>query len=135
MKRAAAIFLLIYFAFGNLVLPFGDFSILPELPKMYSNCKATEHHDMNPFDFITDHLINIDGLFDAHDNGDEQKPHQPFPLQHHNFQVQYCLPALPEVSLERRVAMPLQKRILPIHEAFALSSAHLGCIFKPPILA
>lgn len=135
MKKGLSIFLLIYYALGTLILPKGNFSILPDLPKMYAHCKSTEHHDMNPFDFITDHLINIDGFFDAHDNGDEQKPHQPFPLQHHQIQVQYCLPALPEISLEMRVAMPLQKRILPIHEEFSLSSAHLGRIFKPPIFA
>ena len=135
MKRAAASFLLIYYVFGSLVLPMGDFSMLPNLPKMYQNCKATEHHDMNPFDFITDHLINIDGLFDAHGNGDEQKPHQPFPLQHHNFQVQYCLPTLPNISLEQRAILPFEKRIMPVYQEFALTSAFLGCIFKPPILA
>lgn len=133
MKKGLSIFVLVYYVLGQLILPRGDFSILPALPKMYAHCKATEHHDMNPFDFITDHLINIDGLFDAHDNGDEQKPHQPFPLQHHQSQIEYCLPGLPEVSLEIRAAMLRQKRILPIHEEFALSSAHLGSIFKPPI--
>lgn len=135
MKKGISIFILLYYTLGQLILPCGDFSALPDLPRMYAHCKETEHHDMNPFDFITDHLINIDGLFDAHDNGDEQKPHQPFPLQHHQFQVQYCLPVVPEVSLEMRVAMPLQKRISPIYEEFALSSAYLGSIFKPPIFA
>ena len=56
----------------------GDFSMLNELPEMYSHCKATEDKDMTPLDFITDHLVNIDGLFDKHENGDKQKPHSPF---------------------------------------------------------
>ena len=46
----------------------GDFSMLNELPEMYSHCKATEDKDMTPLDFITDHLVNIDGLFDKHEN-------------------------------------------------------------------
>jgi hypothetical protein len=80
MNKVLLIFVLVYYVLGQLMLSGGDFSILPNLPKMYAHCKATEHHDMPPFDLITDHLININGLFDAHDNGDEQKPHQPFPL-------------------------------------------------------
>lgn len=133
VKKVIAFFVLVYYALGQLILPCGDFSILPDLPKMYARCKAMEDHDMTPFDFVTDHLVNIDGLFDAHDNGDEQKPHQPFPLQHHQFQVPYCLPATPEASLEIGLAMPFQKRISPTYEASALPSAHLGSIFKPPI--
>lgn len=82
MKQAAAIFILIYYLFGNLCLPMADFSVLPDLPQMYRHCKATEDKDMNAVDFITDHLINIDGAFDRHENGDDQKPHSPF--QFHN---------------------------------------------------
>ena len=43
---------------------------------MYKHCKSTEDKDMTPLDFITDHLINIDGIFDKHDNEDEQKPQE-----------------------------------------------------------
>ncbi|MBK9718628.1 MAG: hypothetical protein IPO85_14170 [Saprospiraceae bacterium] len=50
---------------------------------MYRQCKATEDKDMTPFDFITDHLVNIDSIFDKHENGDEQKPHTPNQAQHH----------------------------------------------------
>ena len=41
---------------------------------------------MTAFDFITDHLLNIDCLFDAHNKDDEQKPHQPYPLHQQTFQ-------------------------------------------------
>ena len=44
---------------------------------MYNHCKSTEDKDMTLIDFITDHLINIDRLFDKHDKGDSQKPHAP----------------------------------------------------------
>ncbi|MBK8586688.1 MAG: hypothetical protein IPN88_15185, partial [Bacteroidetes bacterium] len=49
---------------------------------MYQHCQATEDKDMTPLDFVTDHLINIDGLFDKHSNGDEQKPHSPIQNRH-----------------------------------------------------
>jgi hypothetical protein len=58
-------------------MPFGDFAFLKKLPAMYRNCKETEDRNMTPFDFITDHLVNFDCLFDKHNDGDEQKPHNP----------------------------------------------------------
>jgi hypothetical protein len=63
----------------------GDFSLLTDLPEMYRHCKATEDKDMTAIDFITDHLVNIDELFDNHQNGDEQKPHQPIQNNHHGL--------------------------------------------------
>ena len=57
--------------------------MLNEIPEMYHHCKSTEDKDMTPLDFITDHLVNIDGLFDKHENGDEQKPHTPIQNVHH----------------------------------------------------
>ena len=82
MKSAFKIFILFYYSLGTLFLPLGDFSTLLDIPKMYQSCKEHEHHDMTPIDFITDHLINIDGMFDKHENGDEQKPHKDFHFTH-----------------------------------------------------
>jgi hypothetical protein len=76
IKQCVIISLIAYFLFGSLCLPYGDFSYLTELPEMYRHCKATEDVDMGPIDFLTDHLINVDGAFDKHNNGDQQKPHQ-----------------------------------------------------------
>jgi len=135
MKRATSIFMFLYFALGNLILPMGDFSVLPSLPAMYVHCKATEHHDMNPFDFITDHLVNIDGLFDAHDNGDEQKPHQPFPFHHLPVQTLFIPQPLIAFQVELRVAIPAKKRIMPTFEERWHAEEFLGRIFRPPILA
>lgn len=80
MKRLFCILTLLYYSIGALILPASDFSILPELQQTYSHCQSTEDKDMNFADFITDHLMNIDGVFDHHNNGDEQKPHKP--LEH-----------------------------------------------------
>jgi hypothetical protein len=65
-------------------VPEGDFSLLTQLPALYLHCKETEDSDMDFIDFIKDHLINIDALFDKHLDGDDQKPHQAF--QFHNLQ-------------------------------------------------
>ena len=84
MKKAGLIFIAIYYLLGNLILPMGDFSTIAEIPAMYQHCKVTEDKDLTAFDFITDHLVNIDGLFDDHAHGDPQKPHTPFPF-HYQF--------------------------------------------------
>ncbi len=89
MKNFFGIFLISFFCFGAIVLPDADFSVIKELPKMYQNCKETEDNDMTFVDFITDHLVNIDGFFDKHDKGDEQKPHK-FSF-HNQIHFQICI--------------------------------------------
>ncbi|MBA0882402.1 hypothetical protein [Flavobacterium undicola] len=55
----------------------GDFSTLVHLPEMYSHCKETEDPDLNLCDFIGEHLMNLDGIFEAHESEeDDDKPHQ-----------------------------------------------------------
>jgi hypothetical protein len=84
MRELACIVLLFCFFVSTICVPEGDFSLLPQLPALYKYCKTTEDSDMNFIDFLTDHLINIDGIFDKHLPGDDQKPHHPF--QFHNVQ-------------------------------------------------
>ncbi len=84
MKSAFKIVIVFYYSVGTLLLPMSDFSTLQDIPKMYTSCKEHEHEDMTLLDFITDHLINIDGIFDKHDNGEGQKPHKHFHFNHNN---------------------------------------------------
>jgi len=84
MRGLVCIVLLFCFFVSTICVPEGDFSLLPQLPALYRYCKATEDSNMNFIDFLTDHLINIDSIFDKHLPGDDQKPHRPF--QFHNVQ-------------------------------------------------
>ncbi len=129
LKKVTYIFLLAFYSFGTLCLPLGDFSSLNDLPAMYQHCKATEHKDMTPIDFITDHLLNIDCLFDEHENGDEQKPHTPIQFHHqqsqsffltHEFKVTESHIAIIQVSL-------------PVYEEANYYSNFLSSVFRPPI--
>lgn len=86
MKTILSISILSYFLMGSLILPQGDFSVLPQLPKMYQHCKAVEDADMNLVDFVFDHLMGIDGSFDQHENGDHEKPHSTTPFQNQQHQ-------------------------------------------------
>lgn len=130
VRQLTTILLLSYFAFGTLCLPQGDFSAIADLPEMYRHCKATEHPDMTPLDFITDHLINIDGIFDKHENGDEQKPHQSNPKQHHGQTI---------ISFVTYFTMTLVQfhgvtAKLPNFSDHFLPSDYITKIFRPPIV-
>ena len=130
MKKAANIFLLVFYCFGTFCLPLGDFSLLQDIPEMYQHCKATEDEDMTSLDFITDHLVNIDGIFDKHDKGDEQKPHSPLQSEHHGkAQVSfinsfgYSMVILNPIAV--KLALPLES---------AIQSDFIFKIFRPPMV-
>ncbi|MBA3681828.1 MAG: hypothetical protein H0W73_11800 [Bacteroidetes bacterium] len=128
MKKAICILVLAYYSVGSLILPLADFSILPDLPQLYAHCKATEDKDLQITDFITDHLMNIDGIFDQHDNGDEQKPHEPFA---HKTNISFVFlsfklftqTVLPQEVVKEKVISPVKM----YHFDF------IGNIFRPPI--
>ena len=131
MKKAIYIFLLVYYSFGTICLPSGDFSILPDLHQMYQHCKATEDKDLTPFDFITDHLMNIDGVFDKHDNGDEQKPHTPIQLHHSQMQSTFVLRQF-VFHVNNPIAYNLK---LPFFSEKVYFADYISKIFRPPIFA
>jgi hypothetical protein len=99
MKIFFSIFL-VYWTLGMFLLPKGDFSALKDLHEQFKHCKETEDKDMTVVDFITDHLINIDGIFDKHNKGDEQKPHTPSNFAQHNFLIAIAFPETFTVSLK-----------------------------------
>lgn len=91
MKKLMVLLILSYYSIGSILLPLGDFGIIPHLPKMYMHCKTHEHLDMTLVDFITDHLLNIDSVFDDHRLGDDQKAHKPFKDQQNStIQILFC---------------------------------------------
>ena len=129
--KALNIFLLAFYLFGTLCLPMGNFSVIQDLPQMYNHCKTTEDKDMTPFDFITDHLINIDCIFDKHNNGDEQKPHTP--IQFHHLQIQTTFIVQQFDSLIKKPMLLISK--LPICLEICYFSDYISKIFRPPIFA
>jgi hypothetical protein len=131
MKKAVTIFLLAFYSFGTFCLPMGDFSTLNCIPEMYRHCKTTEDKDMTAFDFITDHLLNVDGLFDKHENGDEQKPHQP--LQNHH-PVQTTVTCISYFAFSISWLHPINATP-PVNTMNFHSSDYISKLFRPPIFA
>jgi hypothetical protein len=130
LKKAVYIFLFAFYTFGTLCLPLGDFSLLGEIPEMYSHCKATEDNDMTPIDFITDHLLNIDGIFDKHNHGDEQKPHKPI-QSHHPIQTTISFINYVDFSINKFYCFEEKPSI---HSMELILSDYITKIFRPPIV-
>jgi hypothetical protein len=130
LKKAVNIFLLAFYSFGTFCLPLGDFSVLQDIPEMYHHCKTTEDKDMAPLDFITDHLVNIDGLFDKHENGDEQKPHIPNQTQHHG-QILVTFITYFAFSITQFQPIEVKPSIPSVN---FLPSGYISKFFRPPIV-
>ena len=107
----------------------GDFATLQDLPDMYRHCKATEDKDMGPIDFITDHLVNIDGLFDKHDNGDEQKPHEPTHTQNQEQSTVFCVS---DFTFSLKQFHPIEVKPSISSDKF-LPSDYISEVFRPPV--
>lgn len=134
MKNIFNIFIAFY-SMGTIVLPSSDFSIIGNLPKIYEHCKTTEDKDMTPMDFITDHLINIDGIFDKHQNGDEQKPHKSLEYNiHHSTFVFIQEFKYFEFKNSKEFVSPDQIKISNYKNTLYSYNAVFS-IFRPPIVA
>ena len=127
--RSGILLLLSYYLLGTVCLPLGNFSFGVDLPEMYRHCKVHEDKNMTPLDFVTDHLVNIDGIFDSHFNGDQQKPHSPPPSQHHPTQI--VISFQPYISLSFRPIVVTEKLALSTEALY--SSGFYHKIFHPPV--
>ena len=135
MKKIAHIFLLIYYTFGTICLPMSDFSTLSDLPKMYEHCKSTEDKDMTVIDFVTDHLVNIDSIFDNHDNGDEQKPHKTVDFTVHHTVCQ-MFQEIKTIEFKNNIQFVAHNQIKISNYKNSLYSFNImASIFRPPIVA
>ncbi len=107
----------------------GDFSMLQDIPEMYRHCKAVEDKDMTAIDFITDHLVNIDGIFDNHDGGDEQKPHEPKHTVHHGMPIVLsdALYSFDVINHITNLSDPL------ITLSHFMPSGYISKIYRPPV--
>lgn len=128
MRKIIYYILSIHFLFGAIILPQSNFNLLVQLPEMYNHCKTTEDKDMNVIDFLTDHLINIDCIFDKHDNGDHQKPHEPFKYHFQNINIQlfvlnFSIKIVPNFSHDIKTTYCVNN---------FYKSPYIGSIFHPP---
>lgn len=96
---------------------------------MYHHCKTTEHTDMNPIDFITDHLMNWDGIIDQHHDGDDQKSHQPTPIKGltYTYFVSVSWLSLPQLCL---TIYELKKGFFHL---LRKTTVYISALDKPPI--
>jgi len=130
--RALTILLLCYFMAGTMFLPEGDFATLPDLPQMYADCKNLEDPDMDLPDFITEHLLEINGLagvFGQKADEPDEKPHQPVQFHHQFMQISF---ASRQMKIEMQQPVVVTQRLLPGTNDVYLTGYTVS-VFRPPI--
>lgn len=135
MKIILSKILITFYSLGTIFFPMGDFSVIENLPKMYAHCKATEDKDMTPLDFVTDHLINIDSLFDQHSKGDEQKPHKPFEYNLHHSISQFIQELKSFDFKGEKIFVSSDQIKISNYKNTLYSHNVIASIFRPPIFA
>lgn len=130
MKKGLLILTATYFLLGNCLLPQGDFSAITELPSMYHHCQKTEDPDLNLFDFVTDHLLNLDEVFSEEEKpGEHELPHSPVPFHTTTAPDFFCV-AVPEIIILPE-EKPVMQNLAPYQSPyFSRLSQH--DIFQPP---
>jgi hypothetical protein len=128
--KTLTILLLCYFVGGTMLLPEGDFSTLPDLPKMYADCKNLEDPDMDLPDFITEHLLEVDGIFEQNTIPEpDEKPHQPVQFHHQFVQISFASRQF-RVELHQPV---ITVRQLATQTAEVYLAGYTVSVFRPPI--
>lgn len=133
LNKLFVISLMFYYLIGSMLLPFGDFNNMKDLTSMYKHCKSTEEKDLTVFDFVTEHLIDIDCLFEAHESDEpDEKPHVPLQTQHQvqSYQIVFEMPSFkPQPSFEFiEIVKPIGNYISNY------SFTKVSTIFHPPSL-
>ena len=127
--------MLIYYTLGVICLPLGNFSTLVRLPAMYDHCQATEDPDLDLADFVFEHLMNLDGIFEPHEQEEDgDKPHQIVDYYQSNS-VTPLKEKIPVFEFKNRsVVFSFDKKPTSIYKN-QLYSYHPGySIFRPPIV-
>ena len=130
--RALTILLLFFFIAGPMFLPEGDFSTLPDLPKMYADCKTYEDPDMDLTDFVTEHLLEINGMagvFAQAPDEPNEKPHQPVQFHHQFVQMNF---AARQFRIELQQPVVQVQTLTPQFNDVYLSDYSVS-VFRPPI--
>ncbi len=134
MKTILFQFFITFYSLGAVFSPMSDFSVIGDLPKMYNHCKDTEDLDMTPLDFVTDHIINIDSLFDSHDHGDKQKPHKSIDYTiHHSITSFYQ--EIKTIEFKTTRFLMSTSVLISKYENSLYFHKPLFSIFRPPINA
>ncbi len=131
MRRSAIILMLCYYITGTIVMPMGDFSCMLDVPKMYSECRL-EDDDLNPVDFVFEHLLNLDDL-EEHLKAagtSQDKPHTP--KYTHTITPVFSVCATPLV-LQWKQPSPSRRESYPLLSHDFIPSGYFSAVFRPPV--
>lgn len=134
LKRITTILLLIYYSFGVICLPMGDFSKVGDLSAMYDRCKI-EYPDITPADFVFEHLLNLGNIiesFEHHNNtGKKELPHHPYHFHINSLKIVCNVTQLPKIDFKKEEIVV--SNFAGLTETFT-PSGYSNNVFRPPII-
>lgn len=133
IKRLSVISIMFYYLIGSMILPFGDFNHMKDLANMYRHCKSTEDQHLTIIDFATEHLIDLDCMFEIHEEEEAgEKPHVPIQTQHQmqNYQIVFDI-----ATYKLQPTFEFIEIVKPIGNYISnYSFTKVSAIFHPPSL-
>lgn len=134
MRKLPIIFFMAFYIMGTLLCPMGDLAYTKNLSQVYDQCKD-EDPDINAFDFVFEHLLNLESVFEHFENdadeGKNEKPHHPFQLMQSVSPV-FVVVSKPLQIEARLVAIVNEERSYSICQDDFVPSAFLTEVFHPP---
>lgn len=132
MRKVIIILFMSLYSVGNILLPNVDVTSLRD---MYHHCEL-EDPDLNPLDFVTEHLLNLPDVFEYFEDENEEeneRPHQPFHHASSSFSIAVTEPRT--IRFECKPASFTQEPTVtyPIFEQHCLPSGYLSQLLRPPI--
>ena len=131
MKRSIfGILLSSYFLAGSIIFPLSDFSLIRDLPSMYSTYTEIRSGRPDVFDFVGDYLLHGKEIFG--NNAHDAQPKNPAALQ---FQHQPTL----SIYFSKYISRHFVDLGKPLFEKRRYSSTHYNSEyhhehFRPPII-
>lgn len=130
-KLLIILFMTIYFS-GILLFPAGDISYAANIAGIYDHCKD-EDPDINPADFIFEHLLNVPEFSEHGEREENERPHQPVQqiVSGQQVVVEVSKPITFECNPPIFSIQTIQYRLLGKTN---IKSGYLSEIFHPPIV-
>ena len=128
-RKVASLIITVYFLFGQLIFPLGDFSLMRDLSGMYQKYQTVENiNEVSASDFVFDYLLHGETIFGHSYNeatpknyGSVQFIHHPSPTNY--ILISFIIPQIYHLDSPRLY-------IIPVGQKF--TKGYINSLFRPP---
>ena len=135
VRKIPIILFILFYSAGTLLCPMGDFSCTKNIAQEYNQCKG-EDADIDAFDFVFEHLLNLESLFDQFETKTPEekndKPHQPFQQIQSLSQMPVVVSKHLHIESGPAYVASYQRAVYPLCKDDLIPSGFLTEVFHPP---